>query len=170
MKKALPIVACLWLYPFTIHAEDTVVRTAAVPNRLLRQGEARLVRGPRFVAVQIKLHTRHLAKVRDAIAESESATWPDSPDSARYLHALDTSCAQALRAHSGKIHFEIEWRLRANGTGRVRISGGDEDHVLDNLSPDYLKHNLALIMADRFDFSKAEALAWIHTHLAGERE
>lgn len=145
----------------SLFGEEVVRMEKPVPNRLLRQGEAQLIQNGSRVGVRIKLHTRHLTKVQEKIQQGEAANWPGSSESKRYLQNLNALCDEVLAASKGKVNFSIEWMLEADGSGKVKLQSSESKRVLSDLSPEYLKKNLALIMADNFDFSEAEALDWI---------
>lgn len=148
--KRLLLLLCLGV----VQAE-TVIRTAPIPNRLLRQGDALLLEsadGTRFV--RIDLHTRHLARVEAKIIESESQNWPGSPDSAAYIDALRTLCRQARATRTGgPVSLLIDWHPR-----HVTLTRGETTLHLSALSPDYLRENLILILIDRFNLSREDAL------------
>ena len=131
-------------------SEEVVLKTAPVPNRLLRQGDAVYFRDGETLGVRIVLNTRHLDRVKEKILESEKKNWPDHPDSSRYCAALTQACQQALTAGSGKIPFTIEWRVDPNETGTVHLKWRQGTQTLRGLSADYLKQNFALILEDRF--------------------
>ena len=131
-------------------SEEVVLKTAPVPNRLLRQGDAVYFRDGETLGVRIVLNTRHLDRVKEKILESEKMNWPDHPDSSRYCTALTKACLEALTDGSGKIPFTIEWRVDPNETGTVHLKWRQGAQTLRGLSPDYLKRNFALILEDRF--------------------
>ncbi|MDF3128593.1 hypothetical protein P0Y35_05245 [Kiritimatiellaeota bacterium B1221] len=134
-------------------AEERVVQSAPIPNRILRQGDALLIQpefGPRFI--RIALTTKHLGKVENKIIAGEKQNWPDSKDSARYLKALRELCAQAVESGEKPVILTINWH-----PDRVELLYQDRSITLDDLSADYLQKNLRLILIDRFDLSSDEA-------------
>jgi hypothetical protein len=54
-----------------------VVARVAVPSRVLKVGEVRLVSGSNVVSVQTVLWSRHLKTAATRIAEKESRNWPE---------------------------------------------------------------------------------------------
>ena len=103
-------------------AAETVLDTAQVPNRLLRQGEARWILREDAVGVTIDLHTRYLKRVRKKILATEKKNWPGNPASRLYCEALDSVTKTLLSTRDGKIPFRIEWFLSADGKGRVFVT------------------------------------------------
>ncbi|WFB36686.1 hypothetical protein P3T73_02785 [Kiritimatiellota bacterium B12222] len=143
----------LILLCFSVHAEESIIARAAIPNRLLKQGEMQLVapdNAPRFI--RIELSTRHLSKVEKKIVEKETLNWPDSPDSLLYLEVLHSLCTQALASGVQPVVLSIQWH-----PDRVSVHYQDQQPVLTNLSPEYLKQNLLLIARDGLDLSAVEA-------------
>lgn len=166
MKPRLyPLLLLSALFLTHIKAEDTVLKTAPVPNRLLKQGEARLITRGDAIGVRIHLHTRHLETVRDRILATETANWPEHPASVRYREALSATTAAMLESGNGKLRFQIEWFLRKDGSGYVRIGNETHHRELADLPINYLKRNLLLIMADRFDLTEKEAQALLTSNL-----
>ena len=164
--KAAFLFLTLWAAPFLRAGEQArVLRGAPVPNRLLRQGDALMIRKGNRFGVRIDLHTRHLRRVRDKILESETLNWPDHPGSRRYRKAL-ASVTDPLLKQKGKVAFRIDWLLHPDGTGTVTVGNDQERTRLDNLPPDYVKDNLLLILQDRFDLTPEEAEKELEKHLA----
>jgi hypothetical protein len=142
-----------------LSAEETVLKTAPVPNRLLRQGDAILFTRDQDKGVRIELNTRHLNKVRKKIIESEKTHWPDSADSLAYQTALNTACDEALKNGKGVLKFTIEWIRHPDGNGTVYITSEEDTQTLTELSPAYLEKNMIFILIDRFDLTQTEAKA-----------
>ncbi len=132
---------------------DTILRSAPIPNRLLRQGDALVLdtdNGARLL--RIDLHTRHLARVEAKIVEAESLHWPESPHSAAFRAALRAATVEALRDAEGPVAFRIDW-----SPDSVLISHGDRSIPVPGLSPDYIRENRILIAMDRFDIDRPTA-------------
>jgi hypothetical protein len=141
---------CWGLHATVMTAEETVLREAPVPNRMLRQGTAVHFRDGSEEGVRIAFHTRHLPRIEEKILESERTNWPEHPDSLRYREALSDACRKALETGSGRVGFTIEWRTGPEGGGRVTLSWTGGELVLKDLDPDYVSKNLTLILEDRF--------------------
>jgi len=158
MKTAFRFLS-LWVALSVRAGEEVVVlRSAPVPNRLLRQGDALLIRNGELFGVRIDLNTRHLRKVRSKILQSEQQNWPDHPGSLQYRNALIT-ITDTLLKQNGKVTFRIDWFLKPDGSGIVTVGNETGHQKLETLPADYLKDNLLLILQDRFDLTAEEAEA-----------
>lgn len=151
----------LWF--FSLWGEEVVRMEKPIPNRLLRQGELKVIQNGTNIELRIELKTRHLEKVRDKIIQAETENWPNSADSLQYLKAINATSKTALHTGKGKINFRIIWILQGDEQGSIHLVTDTQKVVLPEFSPHYLKRNMALILADNFDFSEAEALVWIET-------
>ncbi len=158
MKQAC-LVLSVWVALFLRAGEEVeVLRKAPVPNSILRQGDALLIRERERFGGRIDLHTRHLARVRDRILKSEQTNWPRDPASQRYRQALE-KITDTLLAQKGKTPFRIDWFLHADGSGTVTLGNDDHRIRIDDLPPEYLRGNLLLILQDRFDLTSGQAAA-----------
>ncbi len=134
-------------------AGEQVIKSAPIPNRILKQGEALLIQpesGPRFM--RIALATKHLGKVEQKIIAGEKENWPDSEDSAAYLKVLRQICNQAAVNGDKPVVFSIHWH-----PDRVEFIYQGQVYPVENLSTLYLEKNLQLILIDRFGLSTEEA-------------
>jgi len=158
-------------------ADAEILRTAWIPNRWMSQGQVHVVREGGVVNVHVLLHTRFLDRVVSAIAEKESAHWPeDHPDTAAYIATLHLARAdlkaqtRGYRQEALKIAFRLgvdEQRI-VWSTGTM-TTGPDDRWVLQHAYPlrtltpghDYLVRNAALILADNFAITLEDAQRWL---------
>jgi len=159
------LLALLLLLAAGTQAAEPVL-SAPLPNRWIPQGELRLFATADETRIEVALHTRFLDRVLKAITEKETANWGAHPDARRYLAAL-TAAREQLRAQSNRPSHEtllIEF-IDARTGGVVRLSSTQlpDAAPLDAFAPDpdYLRRNMALILADRLDLTEAEARARI---------
>ncbi|MDA3873149.1 MAG: hypothetical protein PF795_04240 [Kiritimatiellae bacterium] len=144
-----------------LRAEERILLRSAIQNQLFTQGEATLRQSENRSQIRIDLHTRHLGRVEATILESEQKNWPDSADSHRFQTALHEACKAAQNGSSGKISFLIEWTLTDEKTGQVRLVWSGGEQTLKDLSPDYIRRNMSLILMDQFDLTQAKANAFL---------
>lgn len=140
----------------TVSAEEAIVLRRPIPNRLLKQGEARLTRDENGSRIRIDLNTRHLARVERKILAGEKQNWPESADSRRFQDALTQACRTAASAE-GKVPFLIEWSFTPETTGSVRLKWTGGETILDDLDPAYIRENMILILMDQFSLKRANA-------------
>jgi hypothetical protein len=102
-------------------AETRVLARANVPNAVLKQGEVRVVVRDGETIVQTILHTRYQRLVRNRIERNETKNWPDRPEAAVYMAALE----QALE------HYALKKRESAEPVGLVIdfVDGPESDRV-----------------------------------------
>ncbi len=148
---------CILLSLSMLHAGDgfRVLRKEPIPNRLLRQGDALLIRDDTYVGVRIDLNTRHLERVCTKILSSEQTNWPNHAGSQAYQFALQAT--EPLRQQGGKHTLQIDWLITTNGTGIVELRTADQCQTLRDLPAAYLHQNLILILKDQFGLSISEA-------------
>ncbi len=151
-------------------AEDVVVTKAYVPSSDRRVGEVRIVQRGDAAVIQTLLYTSLLRRAVDAIHDKEDANWPaDRPghaDALRYLAALDAQAARVLAAPAPDdrrrrllIEFVLEGANASVIVGDFDMEGAADDvrvtarRPVETLapSPDYVKRNMRLIVADAFD-------------------
>jgi hypothetical protein len=160
---------------------DVIVDRAFVPSSERPQGEVRVVRRADVVVVQTILYTRALKRVVGAIVGKEQRNWPPGSaghdDMRRYVDALEAYRRAAAPAGgdgagSGRrVQALIEF-IDAPGAPFVAIGGvtlddtggtvrvtGRAAPAVPALSADYVRRNMALIVADSFAVSPAEAEA-----------
>jgi hypothetical protein len=161
---------------------DVVVDRAFVPSAERPQGEVRIVRRGGHVVVQTVLYTRVLKRVVGAILDKERHNWPAGAaghaDAERYAAALE-AFRRAAAERPDQVGAEVDRRVRAliefidapgeplvaiggvtlEGTGAaVRVRARAAPAVLA-LSADYVRRNMALIVADAFSLKPGEAAA-----------
>jgi hypothetical protein len=156
-------------------APETVLRETAVPNRLLRQGDVRLLQRGGALVVQTRLHSAHLPKVLKKITAAELNNWPEdharAADRRAYLDALEEAGAHAREQADaqGRATLRIEFVSDADGA-RIRLESPDADPNqaarawTPTASPDYVRRNMVLILQDAFGKDEAEVLAWLAPH------
>jgi hypothetical protein len=154
---------------------ETVLRETAVPNRLLRQGDVRLVLRGEALVVQTRLHSAHLPRVLKKISEAESKNWPEGharvEDRIAYLDALEAASAHALEHADaqGRATLLIEFVADAD-RAHIRLASPDADPAkpartwIPVASPAYVRRNMALILQDAFGKDEAEVIAWLVPH------
>ena len=162
---------------------DVLVRRAAVPSRLLRQGEVRLVQRGDTVVVQTVLLTRYLGRVTHAIREKELQNWPEgapgAADAAHYRDALARAAAMVSSGEGAEDGHERSRRHRlaieficGADTGTVRFLQPEVGEDADGLamlgakplfdlevSRTYVARNQELIVADSLGAEGVAALA-----------
>jgi hypothetical protein len=167
-------------------ARDVVVESTFVPSAQRPQGEVRIVRRGGRAVVQTILYTRVLKRVIGAISDKERRNWPAGAaghaDMERYVAALE-EFRRAAAARPDQAGAEVDRRVQAliefidapgdplvaiggvtlaatagqEGTaGAVRI-GARATPALLSLSADYVRRNMALIVADAFSVDPGEA-------------
>jgi hypothetical protein len=161
---------------------DRIARRVAVPADGRRQGEVRIVQRDQEVVVQTVLHSKVLRRVAGEIAKKEARGWRDtSADSELFVAAL-RKIVNDIRKESRPEAGEDAQRYRnlridffvSDGRGRVVLSGAeveDDGTTLRlvalrspveslELSTDYVRRNMSLIVADSFGttFEEAERL------------
>ncbi len=159
--------------PATATTEDRLVTWVAVPDETRRVGEVRLLQRGDDATVQTLLRTSLLARVVGEIRRKELANWPEgSPghaDAVRYVDALERIRDELAQARDPEAVDRrqcvlIEFVL-GDDTGVVLIGdydATDDDgpmHLvarrpritLSDLSRDYVRRNMRLIVADAFD-------------------
>jgi len=165
---------------------DVVVDRAFVPSARRPQGEVRIVRRGGHAVVQTLLYTRVLKRVVGAITDKERRNWPAGAaghaDMERYVAALE-AFRRAAAERPDQAGPDVDRRVRAlvefidapgeplvaiggvtlEGTGgleetaeSVRIRARATPSVL-TLSADYVRRNMALIVADAFSIKPGEA-------------
>ena len=161
-------------------AGDVIVDRVLVPSAERPQGEVRIVRRNGRPVVQTLLYTRVLKRVLGAIAEKERRGWPEASaghaDAQRYLGALETFQQEALARRDAAgpeadryVKALIEFVDAAAGPfvaiggaqievtkNEMRLVGRSTPVVLE-LSPEYVLHNMRLIVADAFHITPEEA-------------
>lgn len=144
--------------------------TALLPNRWMPQGEMRLMAEPDETRVEVVLHTRFLDRVLRAIAEKETENWgTHNADAQRYLAAL-ADARQRVKSvpHEGAHESLLIEFVEASTGGVVRLSAArvtatdgqprfrvESPTLLTAFAPtpEYLRRNMAMILADRLDIS-----------------
>jgi len=165
---------------------DVVIDRAPVPSAQRPQGEVRIVRRGGHVVVQTILDTRVLKRVLGAVSDKERRNWPAGTaghaDMERYVAALE-QFRRAAAERPDQAGAEVDRRVQAliefidaSGGPLVAIGGVTlaEDGgpagtaaavrirarsapVLLNLSADYVRRNMTLIVADAFSLDPGEA-------------
>jgi len=159
---------------------DVVVDRAFVPSADHPQGEVRIVRRGGHVVVQTVLYTRVLKRVFGAISDKERRNWPAGAaghaDMERYVAALG-AFRRAAAKRPDQPGPDVDRRVQAliefidaptaplvaiggvtlEGTGdAVRVRARATPAML-TLSADYVRRNMALIVADSFALKPGEA-------------
>ena len=163
---------------------DVIVDRVPVPSADRPQGEVRIVRRNGRLVVQTLLKTKVLKRVIGAIADKERRGWPEGAsgyaDARRYLAALETfqQAALAQRDAAGPdadrhvnalIEFIDAPERPFVAIGSAEIDGAKNEMrlvgraapVIIELSAEYVRRNMRLIVADAFHVTPEEASARI---------
>ncbi|MCX6998381.1 MAG: hypothetical protein NTV49_15170 [Kiritimatiellaeota bacterium] len=162
--------ALFWLLTLSVAAEEPAYTLRAfVPNRLLRQGEVRVVVSNGTVAVQTILYTSLPDRVIAGICGKEAARWKSGQehfgDSQAYCAALKEIPAALRKRNNGKIKV-YQWMIEFRHTpdaDRVELraieTSGDKERL--RIAPQellftpqvpsaYIRKNMEMIMQDLF--------------------
>jgi hypothetical protein len=161
---------------------DVLVDRAFVPSAERPQGEVRIVRRDGHVVVQTLLYTRVLKRVVREIAQKERRNWPSGvaghDDMERYVAALETFRREAPgpsgsdgQVSDRRVQMLIEF-IDAPGDPLVAIGAatfegsGEKVGIQSRAAPsvprlgaDYVRRNMALIVADAFAIDAEAATA-----------
>ena len=154
---------------------DTILHRTPVPNRLLKQGEVRLLQRDGAVVVQTALRSGHIEKVCEKIVSAEKKNWPDfDPDVSdriRYSETLLLECDRAKKERKGNVELLIEFSARDQEVsvgfytpvyetrkGKLVIVGKRLLQQLP-LSTRYVRENMELILMDAFSWKPARVRA-----------
>lgn len=151
---------------------DVVVTRAYVPSSTRRVGEVRIVQRGEAAVVQTLLYTSLLRRAVDGIHDKETANWPADRaghvDALRYLAALEVQADRVLAAPAPDdrrrrllIEFVLDGPRSVVLLGDFDMTGPDGDVTVTArrvartlaLSPDYVRRNMQLIVADAFDLA-----------------
>ncbi len=168
----------------TLHAQDKgssvdphILARICVPNRVIPQGEVRLVRRGGTAVVQTVLQTRFGKRVMNRITHNELRNWGDHRDAASYIDALEDAFAEyeKLRSAEGKQMALVIDFVDSPVSARVEFSfsmASHEKHGFDiqpsatwrslTVSRDYLRKDQEYILTNSFKKGAAETLDYLH--------
>jgi hypothetical protein len=145
MKHFLPSLLLLALPAFC----DSILARAEVPNRIIPQGEVRLVERGAEVVVQSVIETRFPGKVLSKIVKSERKNWPGNPEMETYVTALEEAFAEYGNRTMGT-SLAIDF---VAGPGGTRVDFSFPPAAVSRslpLSAAYVQKNQEYILADAF--------------------
>lgn len=159
-----------------------LIAAAPLPNRWMPQGEMRLQTTTNEARIEVVLHTRFLDRVLRAITDKEKANWgADNSDAQRYVTALADARAQLKTRHQTGPYENLVIEFVAATTGTVvRLSSANVTSANETPrlriegvapltsfapSPEYVRRNMALILADRLDLTPEQAEEQLQAHL-----
>ncbi|WP_372806907.1 hypothetical protein [Pontiella sp.] len=146
MLKNLLFSLLLALPAFT---EDFVLAHSEVPNRLIPQGEVRLITRGSDAVVQSAIKTRYPGRVLSKITKSEKENWPGNAEMETYIAALETLFAEYEQREKGTVLL-IDF-ISGPGGSRVELSiePAPPWRTL-KLSSAYVQKDQEYILADAF--------------------
>jgi len=168
----------------SVHAQNKgspvdphILARVYVPNRVIPQGEVRLVRRGCTAVVQTVLKTRFGERVMNRIIHTEMRDWGDHRDATSYLDALEDAFAEyeKRRLAEGKQMALVIDFVDSPVSAQVEFSFSrvsHEKHGFDiqpsaawrslAVSRDYLRKDQEYILTDSFKEGAAETLEYLH--------